>query len=57
MNDETMVTPPDDNQNEVKGIKIVPDKEKKFPLNKILICLILIVFINAHYFTIIFTME
>lgn len=39
MNNEHMT--PENNQDEVKGIKIVPDKEKKSPLNKILICLIL----------------
>lgn len=43
MIDENIITPPEDNQDEVKDIKIVPDKEKKSPLNKILICLILVV--------------
>lgn len=42
MHDGDMVNPTEENKDEVKGIKIVPEKRKANPLNKILICLIAI---------------
>ena len=42
MHDENMVNPTEENKDAVKGIKIVPEKRRMNPLNKILICLIVV---------------